>query len=101
MVEDSHYHRQPGVSPVRIQVYPKRKLSDLPPGLRTIPAERPLRLTSDTAATYADFFSGGRSSGMASFSHIADDDGLAADRAADEGRALAEEHNQETDPIGA
>ncbi len=79
MEPDSHYHRQPGVSPVRITVYPKRRLSDLPPGLRTIPAERPLRLPADYSAAYVDFFRNGRVAPMATFSHIIANAGAAID----------------------
>lgn len=73
MDPDSHYHRQPGISPVRISVYPKRRLSDLPEGLRTIPAPRPLELPRDYSAAYVDFFRHGTLSPMTSFSHVVDD----------------------------
>jgi hypothetical protein len=86
MEHDSHYHRQPGVSPVRITVYPKRRLSDLPPALRTIPAERPLRLPNDYSASYIDFFRNGRVAPMATFSHIIADAGAEIDDVV-EGRA--------------
>jgi hypothetical protein len=73
MDPDSHYHRQPGISPVRITVYPKRRLSDLPSGLRTIPAEKPIELPRDYSASYADFFRQGTSAPMTRFRHVVDD----------------------------
>lgn len=81
MDPDSHYHRQPGISPVRITVYPKRRLSDLPTGLRTIPAEKAIELPADYSANYVDFFRHGALAPMSRFRHVVDD--ATADAAVD------------------
>lgn len=85
MFSDSHYHRQPGVSPARIVVYPKRRLSDLPQALKTIPVDGTHPVPRESGATYADFFQHGALRAVPAFIHIVDQPDLIV--AADESPA--------------